>query len=175
MAKYVSLKERLLANSSIEPDTECIIWRGYSQKDGYPSKGDGYGRINITRNGRSLKFATHRVAKVHAEVLILEPHFNFYTPQHKEIFFELYDAYSLCGLSIDHLCENSLCINPDHLDWVYLSVNIWRKKWNARERKSRMEAIRNHVTRHDKMLQSSDGVHHFIRKIKSKSYRKIIK
>ena len=30
------------------------------------------------------------------------------------------------GLTIDHLCENKICINPDHLEAVTMKVNVLR-------------------------------------------------
>ncbi len=171
-SKYASLEQRLALNSAIDQKSGCVIWKGYTQKDGYISNGTGYGRINLTRDKRSLKFPTHRVSKVNREMTQLEPGFDFYDPEHKAKFFALYEAYSLCRLTIDHLCGHSLCINPDHLEWVYMSPNIWRKKWKEGRRNKRITAVSCRATRHDKMLQSSDSVQEFVRKIRAKSYRK---
>lgn len=65
---------------------------------------DGYGRVNTgsrkdgTRTGKS----THRVSYEHFIGPIPE------------------------GLSIDHLCRNTICVNPDHLEAVPIRVNILR-------------------------------------------------
>lgn len=170
-SKYASLHERLLLNSEVNEETLCLVWKGYTQKDGYVSKSKGYGRINLTLDGRSCKFPPHRVAKVEEEIRRLKPDFDFYDPKHKQEFFDLYRAYSASKLTIDHLCKNSLCLNPDHLEWVRLSNNVWRKKWSDKQRKERMGLIAKRVTRHDKIVQASDTVRELIRKIQTKTYR----
>jgi hypothetical protein len=34
------------------------------------------------------------------------------------------------GLELDHLCFNSACVNPDHLEPVTHLVNMRRRRWN---------------------------------------------
>ena len=139
MGKYQSLQERLMKNSkwiqSLLPEElgGCRVWTGYTQENGYVSSGTGYGKINLTYLGRSLKFPTHRVSAVLSEVLILKKDFDFYNSHDKTTFFELYFAYSACRLSIDHLCTNSLCFNPNHLEWVWMDKNLQRKNGNKKQ------------------------------------------
>lgn len=177
MKRNKSLQARL-KNSSCSckikgVDTPCRIWGGYTQKDGYPTIKEGYGRMNIQREGRSLKFPVHRVSKVLDEILTVDPDFDFYHEDSKKLFFELYDAYSLCGLSIDHLCRNSLCFAPLHLEWVYLSANQKRKKWSSQKRIFRMRLVSEGKTRHYTLVRDSNTIQALIKKIKRKQYRTV--
>ena len=171
MGKYRSLPHRLSHNSRREGD--CDVWTGYCQKGTVSVRGEdgAYGRVNLTYEGRSLKFPVHRVAKVLEEMLILDQNFNFYNKGDKKLFFELYFAYSACGLSIDHLCERTLCCNPVHLEWVYLTHNQKRKKWKsfAKRKKILHQTVR--VTRHYRSLLSAEKIEVWIKKITAKQYR----
>lgn len=171
MSKYCSLPQRLSLNSI--QIGECTIWTGYCQKSTVSPRGEegSYGRINLTYQGRSLKFPVHRVARVLEELLILDPNFNFYDKSDKELFFELYFAYSACGLSIDHLCERTLCFNPMHLEWVYLTDNQKRKKWSSFAKEKKITLQSRKVTRHYRSLLSSGNIQIWIKKIKTKQFR----
>ncbi len=171
MGIYTSLQERLRVHSRREDD--CAIWVGYCQNGTISPRGEdgSYGRINLTWKGRSLKFPVHRVAKVLEELLFLKPDFDFYNKQDKEMFFELYFAYSACWLSIDHLCEKTLCFNPSHLEWVFLTVNQKRKKWTSSARRRKISLQKSRGTRHYQTLLSSNGVEAWIKKIKAKQFR----
>jgi hypothetical protein len=149
----------------------CRLWKGYSQTDGYVTPGKGYGKINLTKNGRSLKHSVHRVSKILAELLHLEPAFDFYNEANKQLFFDLYEAYLRADLSVDHLCKKTLCIEPTHLEWVHLTANQKRKKWNHSKRQKRFGQIASHATRHAKAVQVSASVQEFINKIRRKRYR----
>lgn len=177
MPKYISLADRLSKLSFSQPSvfgtsSPCSTWSGYTQKDGYVSLSEGYGRINLMRDGRSLKFPTHRVAKVLEEIEMLVEAFDFYSQKDRALFFDLYDAYSALRLSIDHLCKNSLCINPNHLEWVHMAANLQRKKWSSRKLASRFKVVASKKTRHHRTLARSSTVHEFIRRIQNKGYRK---
>lgn len=42
-----------------------------------------------------------------------------------DLFWDLYELYSVSGLEADHLCfNNPLCINPDHLQWLTQADNL---------------------------------------------------
>lgn len=171
MGTYRSLQERLCTHSIKEGD--CSIWVGYCQKVTVSPRGEdgSYGRINLTWKGRSLKFPVHRVAKVLEELLLLNPCFNFYSKEDKELFFDLYTAYSACSLSIDHLCGRTLCFNPDHLEWVHLTVNQRRKKWSNSVRRKKIGLQKSKETRHYRSLLSSSGVKEWVKKIRSRQFR----
>lgn len=44
------------------------------------------------------------------------------------------------GLTVDHLCSNPPCVNPDHLEAVYLQENIQRAVQRGRWREIHMSA-----------------------------------
>jgi len=100
--KYATLFERLVANTKI-PDgqseaTGCWIWIGATtlsrrSKNRYP-------RINVRRGGKHCCLRAHRVM---CEIMLERPLTKEEEP--------------------DHLCHNTLCINPDHLDPVHHLVN----------------------------------------------------
>lgn len=93
MPRYSSLYERLLANSKIpegqSENTGCWQWTGRTDGKRWP-----YGRINIIVNGKHTTKAPHRLME---ELLIGRK----IDPEEE---------------TIDHLCFNTLCINPDHWD-----------------------------------------------------------
>ena len=62
----------------------------------------GYGQVGIQRQGIRKTFKAHRVA------------------------YELVRGPIPEGLEIDHLCENSICVNPWHLESVEHVENIRR-------------------------------------------------
>lgn len=45
---------------------------------------------------------------------------------------------------LDHLCRNTACCNPDHLEPVSHQVNLLRGETEARRRKSKTHCIRGH-------------------------------
>lgn len=177
MWKYRSLQERLILNSHKEKSLHlpehcghCQVWDGYTQ-DGYRTEKEGYGRINLTYEGRSLKFPVHRVALVLHEILTINPRFDFYNKEDKLAFFELYFAYSQARLTVDHVCNNSLCFNPGHLEWVWLSINEKRKKWKKKERRRKALSVVGNKTRHRALVLSMPNISSLVYWIKQRSYR----
>lgn len=112
--RYDTMRDRLVANTA-EPETACGCWPWTgSKKSRY-----GYGRLNIYVPG--LRTNTAVTAHVLAFVLLEADHMTTD---------ELYLAYlemRCSGLELDHTCENTACINPDHLDPTTPSINCQRK------------------------------------------------
>lgn len=48
---------------------------------------------------------------------------NIYAHRH---FYEKYKGKIPQGLVLDHLCKNTLCVNPNHLEAVTQKVNMQR-------------------------------------------------
>lgn len=48
-------------------------------------------------------------------------------------------------LTIDHLCKNTLCVNPDHLELVTQRVNTLRSSSPAAKNKLKVECLRGHA------------------------------
>lgn len=85
-----------------EPATDngCWLWNGRSYGQ--------YGRLNIRARGK------HRTIRAHRAMLTIME-----CSEEPELFFDLYEAYSIAEFECDHLCtENPLCMNPDHLQWL---------------------------------------------------------
>lgn len=72
-------------------------------------RGGQYGRISV--NG--ITSATHIVAYTH------------------------YHGYIPCRMQIDHLCENRLCCNPEHLEMVTHQENQKRRAASQLRRKNK--------------------------------------
>ena len=74
----------------------CWLWTGARQNS-------GYGRFGLNKtNGHKIVWA-HRFAWILANGLPSEP-----------------------GLTVDHLCRNQSCVNPDHLEMVTAAENLRR-------------------------------------------------
>ena len=93
-ARYNSLYERLVANSH-KPDDQneagCWLWTGKTDGKRWP-----YGKINVRRDGRHVSLRAHRAM---AEMMERRP----LDPDHE---------------TVEHLCGNPLCINPDHFELI---------------------------------------------------------
>ena len=94
MRKYLSFYERLVANSE-KPDDQnengCWVWTGKTDGKRWP-----YGAVNVRVDGQHKTLRAHRAM---AEVLEGRP----LDPDHE---------------TVEHLCGNTLCINPDHLELI---------------------------------------------------------
>jgi len=105
--KYDSMFERLVAMSFIPEGqselTGCWHWKGKSTLN--RSKKTNYPRINVRIGGKHKTLFAHRVMVAVIEDRPLES---------KE--------------ESDHLCYNTMCINPDHLERVHRSVNRQRRR-----------------------------------------------
>lgn len=104
-SKYANLEERLLANSMISDEgyyqgSFCWMWIGRVVE----RNGLRYGRLNIWRDGKSVTVRAHRLA-----LLVFKG-------------IELGDDKGL------HMCNFSLCINPEHVVGGTQSDNM-RQMW----------------------------------------------
>lgn len=84
-------------NWKMDPKTNCWIWEGAKTKS---MGGTEYGRMWNPVEGKNQR--AHRVI--------------FETERHK----------IPKGLTLDHLCRNTLCVNPNHMEVVSLKENILR-------------------------------------------------
>lgn len=86
--------------SKIKKEKDCWIWTGAKFKKKY---GD-YGQIRLGRKPNSRLKRAHIVS------------------------YEYFVGKVPKGLELDHLCHNTLCINPKHLEPVTHKENIVRRK-----------------------------------------------
>lgn len=97
-------KERFDEKYRID-ESGCWIWLG-CKVSGNPSRKHGgkwtYGQFSKHRDGWTKLMPAHRAA------------------------YELYVGPIGEGLELDHLCRNTLCVNPAHLEPVTHQVNIQR-------------------------------------------------
>ena len=91
MTRYTSMYERLVANSrTLDGQNENGCWEWIGKTDG---KRWPYGAVTKRENG------VHKTVKAHRE---MEQQFHE-EPLHPD------------EQTVEHLCCNRLCINPDHL------------------------------------------------------------
>lgn len=90
------LRDRIARRSTVDGESGCWNWDGAKNSA-------GYGRITLPtgKAGGETKYA-HRVA------------------------YEVFVGPVPEGLKIDHLCRNTSCCNPDHLEPVTQTVNLAR-------------------------------------------------
>jgi hypothetical protein len=92
-ADLTRLQRRLIAGSTVDPESGCWIWnRKLNRAEGYPVLTD-------RRNGKHVTLYAHRVA------------------------FEEFRGPIPAGLHIDHMCQQPRCICPDHLRAVEPAEN----------------------------------------------------
>lgn len=95
----MTIKERL-RSKTLKDSKGCHVWQGKTINKW------GYARILVgsrTDGSRKMRFV-HRIA-------------------HEVFIGEIPDGYT-----IDHLCKNTLCINPKHLEAVTMTENNRRKR-----------------------------------------------
>jgi len=87
---------RDLFHARVNIDEGCWTWIGHRDRDGY-----GILSLRTSRTERRY-IRAHRLA------------------------YELYVGPLKPGLVIDHLCRNTSCVNPQHLDQVSIAQNVLR-------------------------------------------------
>lgn len=132
-----ALLRKILTHVQVDPLTECWNWtRGFSQS-GY--RGVFYPAIRTLTGDRYWLWRGGRLVLT----LYLGP------TEHPQAPGELWAVYlerlriAYQGLEASHACDNSRCLNPDHLGWRGHGVNIQeqveRRRARARERGQEQE------------------------------------
>lgn len=116
--RYDSMFTRLLANSE-EPEssTGCWLWSSFTDPK-------GYGKLNMRIDGKHVKAYAHREME-HSMRGDIEIHLDDEDPFGPIIVIPA--ARMSYDETIDHLCWNTQCINPDHFEVVTRSENSIRK------------------------------------------------
>jgi len=84
----------------------CLIWTG-TRLNQYRGTGFAYGQLSINdTTGKRRKILAHRLS------------------------YELSRGRIPDGMDLDHLCQNSLCVNPSHLEPVTRRENFARANGN---------------------------------------------
>jgi hypothetical protein len=85
MSKYLSVTDAFYRQISPEPMSGCWIWTG-------PENGRGYGRVQArTITGRRSVYAHHFALEIERGIRVAP------------------------GQVVRHKCDNTFCVNPDHL------------------------------------------------------------
>ncbi len=98
MKLYRSLYERIVANTA-EPAGEADCWRWTGRTDG--KRGGQYGRLNVRVNGKHTTLQAHRAMMTILVGRALDP----------------------VNETVEHLCREPRCCNPDHLVLLPLAAN----------------------------------------------------
>jgi hypothetical protein len=108
-------------------DTGCIEWIA-------GTNGAGYGAFFLDwASGRNLKALAHRWS------------------------YEYHVGPIPDGLHLDHLCRNTLCVNPDHLEPVTQRENNLRGAGPSAVHATKTECINHHPLSGDNLILRSNG------------------
>lgn len=119
--QFLTLYDRLVNNTYIpEGQSEangCWVWVGTvsnTDEDGSRSRRKQYPRFSLRIGGK------HRTLKAHRAMLVASE-----CAEEPELFADLYMGYSILGFESDHHgCNNGLCINPDHTQWLHRDEHL---------------------------------------------------
>lgn len=111
----MDLLDRLSSKIKIDPDSGCWLWTATRG----PSDKFQYGQIRVGgRQGRVL--TAHRVM------------------------YELVVGPVDDSLVLDHLCRNTLCVNPAHVEPVTQQINVLRGVGNAAQNAAKTHCAHGH-------------------------------
>ena len=109
-------EERFWDKVDKRDQNECWEWKGYKDKRGY-----GQFYIGKDSNGKHITALAHRAS------------------------YELLRETILNNMTIDHICRNKSCVNPNHLEIVSLRENILRGIGLAAQNYRKTHCIHGHL------------------------------
>jgi hypothetical protein len=71
--------------------------------------------------------------------------------------YELLRAPIVAGLSLDHLCRNRLCVNPDHLEPVSMRTNVLRGETITARNAAKTHCNHGHSLSGENLFVRKDG------------------
>lgn len=129
-----SLEERFWSKVDKRGNSECWPWIGAKSTNSLYKGGFSYGCISRTPAGPNKRLAkAHRVA------------------------YELLVGSIPDGLTLDHLCKNTLCVNPAHLEPVSQAENILRGNAISARYKRRTHCKRGHMLTEENFYSWPEG------------------
>ena len=129
---------RFLPKFIVNSESGCWRWIASARKGShYVEPFEGYGQFYLrTECGHQVIREAHRVSYEHWVGLIPT------------------------GLHIDHLCRNTLCVNPDHLEAVTCYVNLHRGRGRTARYAQKTHCIRGHQFTADNIRRANNGTRH---------------
>ena len=73
--------------------------------------------------------------------------------------YEIFKGDIPIGLTIDHLCRNRRCVNPDHLECVTMTINVLRGTGPTAINKRKTHCIRGHELLGYNLIKDVGGRH----------------
>lgn len=122
-----STRDRIRKYASIDPVTGCWEWLA-------SATGNGYGRIMMTRE-----------AKVHRSSLAHRVAYEEWVGPIPE------------GMQIDHLCRNTICCNPEHLEPVTPQENLRRGEVSSNTYREATRCIHGHEFTEENTYRTERG------------------